>query len=137
MHLHKASRPAATMVEFALVGSLTFLMILGLMVGGVGIWLYTGLTSIAREAARQASVHGTQYKQTTGNSNWSQTDVYNKVIQPQANAFGFANLSYSMSPATVGSPYSTVTVTLSYPWVPPAYIGGLTMTVSSTAVVSN
>jgi Flp pilus assembly protein TadG len=137
MRLKTRSRRAATMVEFALVGSLTFLLIVGLIVGGAGVFRFAEVASIAREASRQASVHGTQYAKTTKNNAWTQTDVYNNVIEPQAVALNLGNLTYSVSPSPVPSPYQTVTVTITYQWIPEAYLGGITLTSTSTTVVSN
>jgi hypothetical protein len=137
-------------VEFAFSASLTFLMILGLIVGGAGIFRYVEVASIAREASRQASVHGTGYAKDTGNAAWAGTDVYNNVIKPQAVAMNLGNLTYSVTWNTSNSPYhtaivnnqvvavsNTVTVTINYQWVPEAYLGGITLTSTSVTVMAN
>jgi len=142
------ARPAAALLEFALVGSLTFLLILGLMIGGLGIFYYNAVASIARDAARQASVHGAQYaKENPPNKAWTASDVYNNVISPQAQAAGLdlGGLSYLVTPPTMPGPYrmqtvngqlvtvnNTVTVTISYQWVAPTYFG--TINLRSTSV---
>jgi len=56
-------RSGAHVVECALVFPLVFLLIFGLVVGGMGIYNYQQVCYLAREAARYASVHGGQYQQ--------------------------------------------------------------------------
>jgi Flp pilus assembly protein TadG len=56
-------RPAAHLVECALVFPLVFMLILGLVVGGLGVYRYQQVCYLSREAARFASVHGGQYQQ--------------------------------------------------------------------------
>jgi Flp pilus assembly protein TadG len=50
-------------VECALVYPVLFLLILGLVIGGMGVHRYQQVAHVAREAARFASVHGGQYMQ--------------------------------------------------------------------------
>jgi Flp pilus assembly protein TadG len=56
-------RPGAHLVECSMVFPLVFLLLLGLVVGGMGIYRYQQVCYLAREAARYASVHGGQYQQ--------------------------------------------------------------------------
>src|SRR6266404_7733612 len=58
----RAARPGATVVEFAVVAPVTFLLILGLIVGGLGVFRYQEVAHLAREATRYASTHGGQYQ---------------------------------------------------------------------------
>lgn len=134
MRLKSTTRPAATMVEFAIVAFLTFFLIIGLIVGGAGVFRYVEVASLAREASRQASVHGTQYAKDTGNAAWTATDIYNNVIKPQAAILDLAKLTYSVTWTTSNSPTHTViannqlvvvsnkvTVTINYQWIPEAF----------------
>jgi Flp pilus assembly protein TadG len=57
------ARSGAHLVECALVFPLVFLLTIGLVVGGMGIYRYQQVCYLAREAARYASVHGGQYQQ--------------------------------------------------------------------------
>jgi len=57
----RRNRPAATAVEAAIILPLTFFLVLGLMIGGMGIFRYQEMAHIARETARYAAVHGGQY----------------------------------------------------------------------------
>src|SRR5262245_9881645 len=55
------ARRGATLMEYAIITPITFLLILGLIVGGLGIFRYQEVSSLAREATRHASTHGGQY----------------------------------------------------------------------------
>ena len=74
------------------------------LVGGLGVFRYVELASLAREASRQASVHGTGYANDTGNSAWSAADVYNNVIQPKAFILDLTKLTYSVTWNVSNSP---------------------------------
>jgi Flp pilus assembly protein TadG len=145
----KRVRPAATMVEFALVGSITFLLLLGLLIGGLGIFRYQQVARLARDGSRWASVHGTDYAKDTNNPAATASDVFNTVISPNATGLDPAHLTYSVTWNAANSPYSaqlvngqmqnvanTVTVTITYQWVPEAYLGGITLSSTSTTVMS-
>jgi Flp pilus assembly protein TadG len=132
------------MVEFAIFGSVTFLMLLGLVVGGLGIFRYQQVSHLAREASRWASVHGTQYAAETGNTAATSTDVYNQIIAKDASLLNLSDLTYSVTWNTSNSPYhttivnntlvpvtNTVTVTITYQWLPEAYFGKHTFTSTS------
>jgi hypothetical protein len=56
-------RLAATLVESAFVLPITFLLILGLVVGGMGVFRYQEMAHLARLTARFAATHGGQYAQ--------------------------------------------------------------------------
>src|SRR5438270_5252271 len=56
-----SARSAATAVEFAVVGSITFFLIFALVVGAMGIFRFQEVAHLAREGSRYASVHGGQY----------------------------------------------------------------------------
>src|SRR5579884_1925758 len=142
-------RPAATTVELAIIGSATVLILLGLVVGGLGIFRYQQVARLAQDASRWAAVHGTQYAQDTKNPAATDTDVYNQVIAPNATGMNLAQLSYSVTWSTSNSPYhtatidgtpvnvaNTVTVTIQYQWVPEALFGGVTLSSTSVSVMS-
>jgi Flp pilus assembly protein TadG len=137
------------MVELAVVGSATLLILLGLLIGGLGIFRYQQVARLARDASRWASVHGTQYANDTKNPAATPTDVYNQVIVPNATALDLTQLNYSVTWSTSNSPYhtatvqgqqvkvaNTVTVTITYQWVPEAFLGGITLTSTSVTVMS-
>ena len=57
-------RGAATIVEGAIILPVAFFLLLGLVIGGFGVFRYCEVAHIARETARFASVHGSQYAKT-------------------------------------------------------------------------
>ena len=140
-------RSGATVVECAFVYPVVFLLVLALLVGAAGIFRYSQLASLTREAARYASVHGGQYAQEMNVTAPAPADIYNNVVLPMAAGFDTSRLNYSITYNTSNWPYhttldannnvvpiqNTVTVTLTYQWVPEAFLGGVTM--SSTSVM--
>ena len=145
MRLQSQSRRGATVVEFALVGPIVLLLLIGLLVGGMGVFRYQEVASLTRMSSRYASVHGTQYQLDTGQPAATAPDVYNNVIVPQNVSLDLSQLQYSVTWNTDNGPYhtaisngnvvyvnNTVTVQITYQWIPEAYFGG--MTLSSTSV---
>jgi Flp pilus assembly protein TadG len=145
MRLKLIPRSGATIVEFAIVGPVTFLLLFGLLVGGMGMFRYMEIASLARAASRWASVHGTQYQQDTGNPAATSIDIYNNAIVPNAVSLDMSQLNYAVTWNTSNSPYhtiivnnqvtpvgNTVTVALTYQWIPEWYLGGITLTSTST-----
>jgi Flp pilus assembly protein TadG len=140
-------RSGATLVECAVVYPIFFLLVLGLLVGAAGIFRYSQLASLTREASRYASVHGGQYAQEMNVTAPTPDDIYNNVVLPKAEGLDTSQLNYSITYNTSNMPYhtildsnnnvipiqNTVTVTLTYNWVPEAFLGGITM--SSTSVM--
>jgi len=137
-------RRAASTVEFAVIGPVVMLVLLGMVVGGMGIFRYQQLAHLAREASRWASVRGADYAKATGNPAATAADVYNTVIQPNAGAMNLSRLSYSVAWNTDNRPYrttiannkvvrvnNTVTVSITYYWIPEYYLGGVTLGASS------
>ena len=140
-------RSGATLVECAVVYPIFFLLVLGLLVGAAGIFRYSQLASLTREAARYASVHGGQYAQEMKVTAPTPADIYNNVVLPMAAGIDTSQLKYSITYDTSNSPFhttldannnvipiqNTVTVTLTYQWMPEAFLGGVTL--SSTSVM--
>jgi hypothetical protein len=56
-------RRAGVLIEAALVLPIAFLLILGVLVGGMGVFRYLEVAHLARLVARYAAVHGGQYAQ--------------------------------------------------------------------------
>jgi Flp pilus assembly protein TadG len=139
------------MVEYAVVCPVTFLLLLGLLVGGTGVFRYQEVASLAREGARWAAVHGGQSAREANPNNpnpplTSATDIYQNAVSPAAVSLDPAQLSctaawananemptyldYSQNPPQWRT--NTVTVTVTYQWIPELYLGGITL--SSTSV---
>jgi Flp pilus assembly protein TadG len=85
----------AVVVECAVVYPVVFLFILGLLVGGMGVFRYQEVAHLAREGSRYASLHGTSYAQTTGKAAATDTDVYNNAILPNVVALDTRQLKYT------------------------------------------
>jgi Flp pilus assembly protein TadG len=149
MYVRHQPRHAATLVEFAVVSSVTFLILLGLLIGGLGIFRYQQVARLARDASRWASVHGTQYAQDTKKPAATAQDVYNQVIAPNATGLDLSHVSYSVTWNNSNSPYhaatvngqtanvaNTVTVTITYNWIPEAFLNGITLSSTSLSVMS-
>jgi hypothetical protein len=138
-------RRAATLAEAALVYPALAMLMAGVVIVAMGVYRYQAVAALAREGARWASVHGAQYASETGNSMATASDVYTNAIQPKAAGLDTSQLSYSVSWANSSEvPTYTdssgnvvinqVTVTVTYTWVPVAYLG--TVTLRSTSVMA-
>lgn len=158
-------RRGATTVECAVVYPLTFLLILGLIVGGVGIFRYQSVAHLAREGARYASVRGGQYQAETGQTSPTEQAIRDYIISHSAtldtspsaltvqvvvNATGVDgnnNPTVTTQPWDTSNkaPYSvvsqngqarqnTVSVTVTYQWLPEVYLVG-PITLTSTATI--
>ena len=136
MRYRKPARPAATVVESAVVLPAFFLFTLGLIVGALGVFRYQEVASLAREATRYASVRGAQYAQATGKSAATPSDVYENAIRPNAVGLDMTRLSYAVSWSPDNRQGGLVTVRVTYRWVPEAFLGGMDLTSTSTMAVS-
>ena len=140
-------RSGTTVVECAFIYPVFFLLLLGLLVGAAGIFRYSQLASLTRETARYASVHGAQYAKEMKVTAPTPDDIYNNVVLPMAVGIDTSQLNYSITYNTSNFPYHTildannnvipvqnsVTVTLTYRWIPESFLGGVTL--SSTSVM--
>ena len=142
-------RRGAQMAEAAIVLPVVIMLILGTVSTAMGIYYYQLVASLAREGARYASVHGTQYAADTGNSAATAADIYNNAILPMAVGLNPSNLpppsvtwNTSNSPTHAnpnsnppGQPvYNSVSVTVTYQWTPTLYITG-PLNLTSTSVM--
>ena len=123
-------------IECAVVIPLVILLLSGLLIGALGALRYREVASLAREGARYASAHGHDYQKITRRPAATPADVFNNAIAPQAVLVDPGQLSSSVTWSPDNEQGSTVTVTVTYHWVPEAYLGGLTLTSTSTATIS-
>src|SRR5438445_4473702 len=141
MRMSSGQRGGATTVECAIVFPVTFLLLLGLIVGAAGMFRYQEMAHLARQAARYASTHGTQWAKDTGNPAATPQDIYDNVISPNAIGLDKSRLTYSVTWDRSNAPYhtdivngeivataNTVTVKVTYQWLPEAYLGGIKLT---------
>jgi Flp pilus assembly protein TadG len=142
------SRRGGAALETAIALPVALMLIIGLCVIALGVYRYQLVASLAREGARYASVHGTQYAADTGNAAATAADIYNNAILPMAVGLTPSNLTYSVTWNTSNSPTSpnpnsnpvglpldnTVSVTVSYQWTPELYLTG-PFNLTSTSVM--
>jgi Flp pilus assembly protein TadG len=136
----KKTRKGAVLVENAIVLLVLITFIVGILVGGLGVFRYQQVVTLAREGARYASVRGTESGLTL-----SATDVYDNAILPMAVGLDPSSLTYTVTwPNGKAATYAdsnsnppglpkgaTVEVTVSYTWIPEAFLGGATFTSKS------
>jgi Flp pilus assembly protein TadG len=147
IRLHSA-RSGAVTIEFAVIAPVTFLLLLGLLIGGLGIFRYQQVARVSRDAARWASVHGTQYALDTKSPAATAQDVYNQAIVPNATGLDLSKLTYSVTWNASNSPYhmatvngqqvkvaNTVTVSITYQWLPEAFLGAINLGSTTVSVM--
>ena len=64
-------------------------------VGALAARMMAGATPV--EAARYASVHGTNYQKDTGNGAVTKVNIYNAAIVPQASGLDLSQLTYTIN----------------------------------------
>ncbi len=122
-------RRGTTLVEFAVVAPVFFLMVLGLIEFGRGMMVQALLTNAAQLGARAGSLDG------------SQASDVSTAVNNYLSAGGISGASSTVTPSPPSSalPGQDVKVQVSIPyssisWLPtPAYLGSTTL--SSTAIV--
>lgn len=62
----RTGRSGATIIESAVVYPVAFLLLLGLIVGGLGVFRFQEVSALARAGTRYASTHGYQYRLDAG-----------------------------------------------------------------------
>jgi Flp pilus assembly protein TadG len=144
-------RRGAAVVEFAVIGPVVMLLLIGFAVLTMGVFRYQQVAYLARQGARYASTHGAQYRVDSelppGDEAVWTTDVRESGILPWIAAMNPDQLTTTVSWSagnnkanaanTAAGSESTidnsVTVTVAYNWLPEAFLGGpiqLTSTVT-------
>ncbi len=77
-------RRGAVAVESAIVYPVLFLLLFGLIVGGLGVFRYQQVACQAREAARYACVHGSRYQKEQKQPSPTADQVRTQVVLPLA-----------------------------------------------------
>jgi hypothetical protein len=140
------------------------MFMLGMTLVGVGVFRYQQVAELAREGARYASVHGSQYASDTGNAAAAASDIYTNAISPKAVGLDPNSLSYTVQWGTAssgsmqwtswdssgktptsanpnssppGAPITNVVkVTVTYTWSPYVYkVGSLGLSSSSSSTM--
>lgn len=149
-------RKAATVVECAVVLPVTFFLLFALVIGGIGIFRYEEVSTLAREGARYASTHGYQWRKDAGlplgtASDWK-ADIIANGIMPRIVALDTTQLNFpntepngTLWPDVINQPGkpdnwpgSQVTVQVTYTWFPELYlVGPITFTATSSMPITN
>jgi Flp pilus assembly protein TadG len=92
---HRMRRPriGALAVEAAIVHPVMLFLMLAIFVGGTGVFRYQQVACQAREAARYAAVHGSDWHRQTDQSSPTQNDILNNVVTPLAAGMDKQSLS--------------------------------------------
>lgn len=149
IRVRKLARKGTTVVEAAVVYPTVFLLMLGLVVGGLGVFRYQEVAHLAREGARWASVHGGQYAKENGASAATQDGVKTNVVTPDAVILDpkLLDCKVTWDDSTELPVYydtkankwksNNVTVTVTYQWTPELYlVGPITLSSSTTMPVA-
>jgi Flp pilus assembly protein TadG len=150
MLLRSPRRSGTTLVECAVVYPIVLYFMLAVVVGGLGVFRYQELATLAREAARYAAVHGTQYAKEAATTAPTTTEIFDNSIANREVGLDLSQLTYTITYNTSNRPYhtrvdsngnivavqNTVQVTLTYHWIPEALLGGVTLTSTSVMPMS-
>lgn len=77
-------RRAAVTVETAIMLPVLLIMLLGILVGGMGVFRYQQIASLSREAARHAAVRGASWQLETGRTSPTGDQILNDVVRSRA-----------------------------------------------------
>ena len=80
----RSKRRGATAVETAIVSSAVFAIVIGLIVGGIGVFRYEQVSCLAHEGARWASVRGGDYQQDKTLNSPTTQQIVDQAILPLA-----------------------------------------------------
>jgi Flp pilus assembly protein TadG len=79
-HFPDQRRGGATVVECAIIYPAAMLLVMGLIVGGLGIFRYQQMAHLAREGARYAAVRGGHYQSETGQTSPNQQAIRDYIV---------------------------------------------------------
>jgi Flp pilus assembly protein TadG len=133
-------RRGAFALEGAVVYPVMITLLLGLVIGGTGVFRYQQVACQAREAARWASVRGGNYQTATGSPSPTQSQIAAQAVNPMAagmnlqyltvqvqwvdqssaTAYAWDGASKAVMSITSKGEYvtDTVRVTVTYQWAP-------------------
>src|SRR5262245_35933553 len=95
------NRTGATVVEFAIIAPLVFLLLIGFAVLATGVYRYQQVAYLAREGARYASTHGAQYrvdnKLPMGNTTTWSDEIRDQAIMPAMSSLSPSRMTVAVS----------------------------------------
>jgi hypothetical protein len=125
-------RSGVSTVEFAIVGSVCFLFLIGLLLLETAVFRFEAVASMAHEGARWAAVHGKRFENFKS-IQIDADDVYQNAILPRAKGMDLRKLEYSV---TWDEKKSLVKVTVRYKCLETAYTPGMTLSCTSHMLIS-
>jgi Flp pilus assembly protein TadG len=139
-------RRGALAVEGSIVYSVLFILLLGLIVGGIGVFRYQQTACLAREGARWASLHGSDWQTENDQQTTTQDQILQQGVLPFAagmdpasvsiqvdyvnratnQVFGWDRVGHPVTGRDVANNLVTnrVRVTVTYQWIPGALLLG-------------
>ena len=120
------------MVECAIIAPVTFLMILGIIICGLGIFRMHQVEHLSEHAARWLALHGPRYQKRTDSVEPTSQDVMDNVIAPRAVSLRRDAISCAIQ---WSEDKSTVTVDLQYAWTPETFWKPITFRSATTVAV--
>ncbi len=103
------TRRGAAALEAALVFPVLLALLLGVIVGGIGVFYYQEVACLAEEAARFACTRGLDYQKDSDNPSPTRDQILNQVVLPLAVSMAPDQLSLQMQWIDRGS-------NLAYDW---------------------
>lgn len=143
----RPARRGAITIEAAIVYPLMFMMLLGIIVLGMGVFRYQMVACMAREAARFASVRGSDWRKEAKQPSPTQAEIVADVVTPMTVAMEPAKVTVRVQwvngvtgqavdwdasgkrPTTLTNPgknpvANRVRVTVTYRWTPELFLVG-------------
>ncbi|HEY2411695.1 MAG TPA: TadE family protein [Pirellulaceae bacterium] len=125
-------RNGMTVVEVSIAAPVAFLLIIGLMVGGLGTFRYQQVATLAREGCAYAAIHGPYYADRTGQPQATSDSVKTSAILPLAAGLDPSALNCKL---TYDTNAGTATVKLDYSWIPEGLLPATTLTSTSVMMI--
>jgi Flp pilus assembly protein TadG len=104
MRLSPKRRSGASAIEFAIAVPVMFFLLLATAIGGMGVFRYQEVASMAREAARFASTHAGNYAQENNQAILKGTlpaatksYIVNNVVRPQAVSMDWSQVTVAIN----------------------------------------
>ena len=149
-------RRGATTLEASIVLPVMVFLLLGIVIGGMGVFRYQQVALLAREAARYTSVRGTQYQQWTDKNSPTEKEIMDNAVLPMAVGMDATKISMQIewingvtgdavawdtakkTPRSLNATSVAVTnnvrVRVNYVWSPGVLVPG-SITLTSTSVI--
>jgi Flp pilus assembly protein TadG len=143
-------------LESAFVIPLMIFMLLGMVIGGMGVFRFQQVACQAREAARFASVHGGDFQLFTNAVSPTEKEIFQQAVEPMGAGMAVESLTLQIQwlDQSTGKAYAwdsaskdvlsitalgeyvtnTVRVTVSYQWMP-GFLGIGPLSLQSTSEI--